>query len=197
MHSLIESLKARITNLELATDGAHAIKPVIYPPASEILVNHSEKLLGFALPPLLRQILMEVGNGGFGPEYGLLGLAGGATDDTGRNMIDLYRLFLEPHPDDLAFQWPVKLVPICHLGCAMYACVDCSIISGPILWWEPNPREKNDPIDVFFIPVAESLEDWFWMWLRNEDWMTPAYERSALKQWLDDWHSTHDLSTNS
>jgi hypothetical protein len=34
----------------------------------------AEEQLGFALPALLRRIYLEVGNGGFGPGYGLFAL---------------------------------------------------------------------------------------------------------------------------
>jgi hypothetical protein len=190
--AVIEQLKARARHREHATDGADVITPRIYPPATAALVDAAEETLGFALPPLLRRIYLEVGNGGFGPGYGLLGVLGGAVDDTGRNIIDLYRMFREPERDDPMWQWPAQLLPICHLGCAMYGCVDCTDPNGAVTWWEPNPREPGDPVDLFLVPVAPSLEAWLWAWLRNEDWMSPAYETSALKRWQDDYDARLD-----
>jgi len=40
-------------------------------------VNAAEQAVGFPFPCLLRRLWTEVGNGGFGPGYGLLGLEGG------------------------------------------------------------------------------------------------------------------------
>jgi hypothetical protein len=178
--SLVRQLKERITDLDRATENADVIRPSIYPPASNIDLAAAEHGLGFSLPPILRQIYTEVGNGGFGPGYGLIGIAGGATD-AGHTIIDLYHGFHAPQTSDPAWQWPTKLVPLCPLGCAMYACIDCTTAHGAIVWYEPNPRESGEPLDRFLIPIAVSLADWLGSWLRDEDWMTQGYEQSELK----------------
>src|SRR5688572_7984728 len=46
-------------------------------PAPRSAVEEAEALAGAPLPPLLRRLYLEVGNGGFGPGYALLGLRGG------------------------------------------------------------------------------------------------------------------------
>jgi hypothetical protein len=48
--------------------------PTIAPPATVAEVDAAEVALGFAIPPLLRRLYTEVGNGGFGPNYGLEGV---------------------------------------------------------------------------------------------------------------------------
>lgn len=48
---------------------------------SLILARSNKAILGFPLPPLLRALYTQLANGGFGPMYGLLGLAGGAPGD--------------------------------------------------------------------------------------------------------------------
>src|SRR5687767_11836446 len=55
------------------------------PPASEAAVAEEEARLGFRLPPLLRDILLTIGNGGFGPGKGgtLIGVSGGYASDFG------------------------------------------------------------------------------------------------------------------
>ena len=42
------------------------------------------------IPPLLRRLLAEVANGGFGPGSGLIGVQGGSAADQGRTIEDLY-----------------------------------------------------------------------------------------------------------
>jgi hypothetical protein len=39
-------------------------------------------------------LLTEVGNGGFGPGYGLVGLPGGISDVDGRSLVELSRMLL-------------------------------------------------------------------------------------------------------
>src|SRR5262249_58346171 len=97
MSSLIEQLKTRIKDPRQATEGADVIAPTIYPVASEASLHSAEQALGFALPQLLRQIYLEVGNGGCGPGYGLLGMAGGAIGHGRHNhyLVYLFRT-LEP-----------------------------------------------------------------------------------------------------
>ena len=46
-------------------------------PAPPAAVAEAEELAGRSLPSLLRRLYLEVGNGGFGPGYGLLGLRDG------------------------------------------------------------------------------------------------------------------------
>ncbi len=100
--------------------------------ASQAAVEEAEALLGRRLPELLRRLYLKVGNGGFGPGYGILGVRGGHADDTKRNAIDYYR-------DEF---WPFLrrgLLPICNWGCAIYSYVDTSQPDGPMWAWDPNP----------------------------------------------------------
>ena len=46
-------------------------------PATEEQLLETEDLLGFPLPPLLRELYKQLANGGFGPGYGLIGVTGG------------------------------------------------------------------------------------------------------------------------
>lgn len=55
-----------------------------------------EKTLGYGLTPLLRRMICEVANGGFGESYGLIALVGGARDDTNRDVQQLLRDFRKP-----------------------------------------------------------------------------------------------------
>src|SRR5258708_36322398 len=40
-------------------------------PVTQAYLTQAEEMLGFLLPPLLKRIYRDVGNGGFGPGYGL------------------------------------------------------------------------------------------------------------------------------
>src|SRR5262245_22903230 len=89
--TLVTRLLERIRDPKRLTDMGQLVKPVPFPPATEVALARAERSLGFALPALLRQVYAHVGNGGFGPAYGLIGVPGGAKDDLGRSIVDLYK----------------------------------------------------------------------------------------------------------
>ena len=109
----------------------------------------AEQELGLGLPPLLRRLYAEIGNGGFGPGYGLIGLTNGVPDDTGRTAPAIYKESRGEDPDDPAWQWPEALLPICHWGCAIVSCIDCIDTSFRMRIFDPNVFDK-DWRDCFF-----------------------------------------------
>jgi hypothetical protein len=215
MASLIERINERIGHPARVTDGADVIEPTIAAPPRDSEVDAAEAALGFRIPPLLRRLYLEVGNGGFGPGYGLIGVP---TEETAarrqqlvetyyRNIqrprddprwwpaelvpvedfdiVGLYARYAREDPEDPGWRWPERLLPVCHLGCGMYECVDCSDQRGAVIWFEPNPRERGEPLTDFLIPLAPSMEYRWQAWLADEDLMDDAYDRSALKRHLD------------
>lgn len=82
MSSLVERVRTRIqdprhtTSMSAYSPGL----PGLYPPVTMLKVEAAEEKLAFGLPPLLRELYTQVGNGGFGPGYGIFGLEGGYTD---------------------------------------------------------------------------------------------------------------------
>ncbi|MEZ5992162.1 MAG: SMI1/KNR4 family protein [Planctomycetota bacterium] len=169
MDRLIKRLRERAGDAQLATDSVDVIPPVVAPPVSAMGLEEAERRLGFALPTLLRRIFREVGNGGFGPAYGLLGLPGGAANEDGKDCVALYELFTAKDPDDPHWRWPNKLVPLGHLGCGMFACVDCSDERGAVVWFEPNPHADGEPWDDCFLPLVESVQGWLEAWLGHKE----------------------------
>lgn len=73
MDALIARIKERVADPQRAVDAATWVcpMPTVAPPASPAAVDAAEAALGFAIPQLLRRLYIEVGNGGFGPNYGL------------------------------------------------------------------------------------------------------------------------------
>ncbi len=167
MKSLIEELKERGQLGTLVSDDDHFGGS--FPPLSESEVEKTEAELAFALPQTIRRIYREVANGGFGPAYGLLGLTGGMLNEDGCDAMGQYQMYATPDPNDLHWQWPHGLLPVGHLGCAMYLCVDCTKPEGPVIWFEPNPHEDGTPWTESFIPFAESTEFWLSSWINGED----------------------------
>ena len=94
-----------------------------YPPATPEQLQRVEDRVGFPLPEALRTLYLEVGNGGFGPGYGILGVDDGATDDLGANVEQLYELLSAPDPEVPDWEWREHALPFRYLGCQVYSCV--------------------------------------------------------------------------
>ncbi len=80
-------------------------------PLDRTTLSQFEKSVGYHLPPLLQRMYCEVANGGFGESYGLIGLVGGARDDTNRDVQQLLRDFRQPDSDDPKWKWPEEFCP--------------------------------------------------------------------------------------
>ena len=147
----------------------------VRPPLTEQQLSQSIEALGFQPNASLVEVLQTVGNGGFGPGYGLMGLAGGAADDTGKNAVELYGTFRQTDADDPLWVWPEKVLPICHWGCAIYSCVDCTSDSGGMVTWDPNQLENDGSAQEGLFPLGISFEQWIKDWGEGVDLSSKIY----------------------
>jgi hypothetical protein len=111
-----------------------------------------------------------------------MGLPGGFTDDRRRCTVELYELFRRDDPEDPAWRWPEKVVPICHWGCAIYSCIDCSTDDGKIIIWDPNTVEHGTAPLQSMRDGHPTVKAWFESWALGENiWnqMFPSAEESA------------------
>ena len=139
------------------------------PPASADELAEAEGQLGFCLPVLLRRMYTEVSNGAWGPEYGANGLIGGARADLDRGVVAWYLSSRDsgPDPEDPGWPgWPEGLVAICHWGCAIWSCVDCSSQDGRVIRFDPNDY------------IGGEGASWSGAWTE---------ERPTLAEFLADW----------
>ncbi|MEU9715124.1 SMI1/KNR4 family protein [Streptomyces sp. NPDC047976] len=132
-------------------------------PLADGETERAEQALGFALPPLLAALYTRVGDGGFGPEYGLLPL---------RQVIGEYEA---GRASD--WGWPEGVLPIADLGCAMYACVDCRSETARVLLFEPNP---GDP-DLAWYLKSPSLARWLRDWLDGTGWFREEWDEDEME----------------
>ena len=125
---VIELVRARASNPETIHDMAEGLSPAprIYPSVSDGVVAAAEKELGFALPPLLKRIYIEIGNGGFGPGYGLYGLSANVGEDDYPEALEAIYAALRAEPPQGFSSWPEGLIPLCTWGCAIDSYVDCT-----------------------------------------------------------------------
>ncbi|WP_416959832.1 SMI1/KNR4 family protein [Streptomyces sp. Agncl-13] len=134
-------------------------------PVDEATVTRAEAALGFRLPPLLAALYTRIGDGGFGPEYGLLPLLDNPPAGEPAAVTQYLANRASGHQDP-DWPWPEGILPISHWGCAMYACVDCRSPQATVLLYEPNADEA----DHAWYVDAPSLTDWLRSWLDGTGW---------------------------
>jgi hypothetical protein len=132
-------------------------------------VAETERRLGYGLPPLLAEVYTTIANGGWGPGYGLLGIAGGVEGEPGDGTsVDLYEAFRGRDPEDPGWEWPSGLLPINDWGCAIRTCVDCTDPEGAVWTFDPNgTREPGDAMDCCLARTHDSVADWFGDWVNG------------------------------
>lgn len=125
----------------------------VWPPASADAIRACEQSLGFSLPPLLKAVYLNVGNGWSAPGYGFIGVAGGRPSDLG----DLGATYQEVRrgADYLKLDWPEQLLPFCEWGCNIFSCVDCGNDAAPV------HRSEDCAADA----EGYALEDFLAMWV--------------------------------
>ena len=66
----------------------------LHPPVTPSGLDDAERRLGFRLPKLLGRLYLQVGNGGFGPDYGLLALNEHGARNYHLNLVDEYLVLI-------------------------------------------------------------------------------------------------------
>jgi hypothetical protein len=149
-------------------------------PVDEATSARAEAALGFSLPPLLAELYSRIGDGGFGPEYGLLPLLDSPPSGEPAAVAQ-YLAHREGALKDPDWPWPEGVLPISHWGCAMYACVDCRSRQATVLLFEPNSGD----VDQAWFVDAPSLSDWLRAWIEGTGWYEEANEGLELAPWTD------------
>src|SRR5579885_20602 len=128
---LIEQLKSLVstgTSLYPCQEEYRRVIQRARPPVTEEDIAYAEALLGYPLPPFLKRIYLEVGNGGFGPGYGLASLLTPEGESA-----HVYRSIVHTTLHYRGRSWPETLLFLCDWGCAIYSSVDCSTLVYPIV----------------------------------------------------------------
>lgn len=149
-------------------------------PVDAATLARAEAVLGFRLPPLLADLYLRIGDGGFGPEYGLLPLLDSAPAGEPA-AVTQYLANREGGREDPDWSWPEGVLPISHWGCAMYACVDCRSPEATVLLFEPNA----DDADQAWYVDAPSLTGWLRAWVDGTGWYEETNEDAEPTPWAD------------
>lgn len=135
-----------------ALAGLQPLKPI--EPLGEAAVAKTEKALGFRLPEELRQLYLELGDGGFGPFNGVRRLSNWAKD---------YERLRVELPVERGREWPEGLLPIVYRN-GKRLCVDRA--SGAVLLWTKPPKRASAKAWLAsFVPQSPSLGEWLERWV--------------------------------
>jgi|GEM_PF-4917188 len=153
--------------------GKHSERLVQHPlpPATPEEVKQAEIEIKMQLPPFLKRLYMEVGNGRWGPGYGLYPLQ--KLDGKSNSIVQTYQdlramtqadinqMFdeVEDIDKDKPFLWPKQCIQIVDWGCNMYSTIDISLPSCPIYFQDHNTYYSKWAIE------ADSLHEWLEAWL--------------------------------
>jgi hypothetical protein len=178
-------------HLEARAAGLVEKLPPLKPPASGEAIGAAEHLLGYPFPHLLRRLYTEVGNGGFGPGYGIIGLPDGDGDD-GHARRELRR-----EGWNIACPASRSLFPLCTWGCGIYSFVDGADAEARMWAWDPNPAPHDD-IGKALFKEELSLCEWLARWVDRRlfqpclvqdpdsgEWRGATEEEKAT--WMAEW----------
>jgi len=154
--------------------------PSLPEPVDAATLARAESTLGFTVPPLLAALYLRIGDGGFGPEYGLLPLLDSPPSGEPA-VVAQYLTHRESGRKDPEWPWPDGVLPISHWGCGMYACVDCRTPDATVLLFEPNADEA----DHAWYVDAPTLTDWLRTWLDGTGWYDESHDGADLEPWGD------------
>jgi len=161
--ALLEAIRCRIVDPALRIDMKTVATPPLYPPATPESVTEAEATLGLRLPSLVRQLYVDVANGGFGPGAGLLGLAGGYSDAEGRTLVSVYQAFA-------ASWWPKPtLLPLWDWGCGAWSCVDADAVDERVF-----TMDAAGPTRTRF-----TLPSWLSAWVSGTSLFEETFETNA------------------
>jgi len=127
-NEIVRQIELRVADPKKRIDMLYEERVAIFPPVLSSMLCVAEEQLSLSLPQLLRQLYLKIGNGGFGPGYGLLGFVGGHLNVEGMSIVDVYFDHLSQIEN-----WPKSILPICEWGESIWTCLDCNTNAGDII----------------------------------------------------------------
>jgi hypothetical protein len=129
------------------------------PPAPEAAVAAAERELGFALPPVLRQLYLEVADGGVGPGGGIFSLS---------ELVAKHHEMTDEPVGPQGQAWPAALLPIQGDD---WDLVSLDGATGRLVSWDLEELDDDDELPpdnptwaASFVPEADGLETWLSEW---------------------------------
>jgi hypothetical protein len=177
MSSLLAAIRERAQDPKRYRDQGAEFQRTVRAAMDEAAVLTVERQMGVRFPELLRAVYTGIGDGGFGPGYGLLPLTPLKAEPDQDSVLGLYQVFSKPDPEEPSWVWPRQLVPFCDWGCAIRSCVDCSSNEGAVVTFDPNSHQEGADWSDSFASTHASLEAWFSDWLAGVKIWDLMFER--------------------
>lgn len=133
----------------------------VYPPVSTNELENAEQKLGFQLPQILRTAYLQVGNGGFGPGYGLLALNRDGSPNFHMNLVDWYLECTRPSNSSV---WPREYIDVCNWGDGITSAVKWTDPGSPVYRCNGDQYEEGSFEQVMKME-SPALKTWLENWL--------------------------------
>ena len=131
-------------------------------PVTELEMAKAETRLGFSLPLLVRNLYMQVADGGYGPGNGVIEL-----DGHDYTLVESrLRMNEETEPD---WMWPPRFVQFVSWGCHYVSGIDCAHSCCPVIFYDHDLAVGDATLSDCLFPEADSLEEWLEAWLNGEN----------------------------
>lgn len=187
MTELETRLSLRAHAAGMATDEGNSVAA---PPATEEQFAAAEKQSGFPLPEKLRQMYRQIGNGGWGPGAGFLGL---------------------PAPEAGTLKSTAGLLPLVDWGGGITSDADCTRPEVPIIRRDPNmPKAdvgERVPSAMHFDRAAQvkeacwvecpSLDEWLEAWADGASLFYRAYDDGTDSEEEDEEEGEEETSSDA
>lgn len=205
--NIIERIRDRLSGSAAIHDMAEGLTPTpqLYPVVTNEDIMVTEARLGVELPQLLKLIYTEIGNGGFGPGYGLLGVRAELGEDRYYETIDdSYEYIIDTAGDRGFDKWPEKIIPICNWGCDIYSFLDCNQPDYPVVVINPDTHVLDNPLQVTVTDENGNVIDEYNIAGQTPKAGPPRGQQSFVKplllphkatfeEWIGDWARGVDL----
>jgi hypothetical protein len=138
----------------------------INPPVTIAEVVEAESRLGFPLPPLIRELYTRIGDGGWGPGYGLNRLMRGRSMTLVLSYLDFRRTSALGDPP---CDWPDLFLELVPWGCNFFSGIDCSRRTCPVIRYISDRAVAGaTTLGECLVPEADSLAEWLSAWVAGE-----------------------------
>ena len=169
----LQAVAARAKDPVLRTDNATTVACNLGAPLDAAQIPAIEAILGFALPPLLVDLYGRVGNGGYGPSYGLMALKPTDRPSFGGNAVAVLLMLHstgEEDEDPPPRPWPLGLLPIVYGGCSLYAVMDCLDPGLPVLTFDADgpDADADRPVREVMVATGLGFAEWLHRWAMFE-----------------------------
>jgi hypothetical protein len=176
MTSLADRIKRIAHDPYWATDVRNVRSPYVARSAlSAADVIAVEEQLGFSIPQLLHEIYTKVGNGGFGPGYGLLPLTLVGAKNPSHAALNLYLDHRKRSHQPGGRYWPERVLPISSWGCGVLSCIAAGEHDSPVFRFQPSADDEDTRRQVEghqyiacgFFPESSGVSTWLEAWIKN------------------------------